>query len=105
MGAAIAIGDDSDFGFGARVEYDLDVVLPNLGIAGGLNFFFPGDPYDSWWELDTAALYRFKVNEMFTPYAGGGLTFASWGNAPGDEDPFIAGSGTGAARDSSFSLS
>ena len=104
VGVAITNGSDSDFGLGARVEYDLAAVVPNLGIAGGLNLFFPGDPYDSWWEVHTAALYRFKVDETFTPYAGGGLTFASWGKKNQDYDPFGTSSGNGTAHDSSFAL-
>ena len=78
VGAALTGGSSSGFGVGARVEYALDVLLPNLGVAGGVNVFFPSDPYDGWWEINAAALYRFEVTDWLTPYAGGGLAFASW---------------------------
>lgn len=105
VGAAITNGSDSDFGLGARVEYPLEAWLPNLGIAGGLNVFFPGDPYDSWWEINAAALYHFEVNETFTPYAGAGLGFASWKKQYTDDDFFGFSSIRRSARDSSFGLS
>jgi len=105
LGAAITNGSDSDFGLGARVEYPLDLLLPNLGIAGGLNVFFPGDPYDSWWEVNAAALYHFEVNETFTPYTGAGLGYAIWKKQYPTTDFFGLNSPRGSAHDSSFSLS
>ena len=102
VGAAITNGSDSDLGLGARVEYSLEALLPNLGIAGGLNFFFPRDPYDSWWEVNAAALYHFYVNETFTPYAGAGFALASWEEQlPVDAD---SGAPPASAHDSSFAL-
>lgn len=105
VGAAITNGSDSDFGLGARIEHPLDLVVPNLGIAGGLNVFFPSDPYESWWEVNAAALYHFELSEMFTPYAGAGIGYASWKKQYPQVDAFGFSTPRGSAHDSSFSLS
>jgi opacity protein-like surface antigen len=78
-GAAITFGDDSGIGISARGEYPLESSLvSNVSIAGSLNLSFPSDPIQSWWQVSADALYNFGVNEMFRPYAGAGLKFASW---------------------------
>lgn len=77
VGAALTNGGDSDFGVGARIEYPLDALMPNLSITGSFNYFFPSSD-DTWWEFNANALYSFPVNEMFTPYVGAGINYASW---------------------------
>ncbi len=104
VGAALTYGSDSDFGVGARVEYPLEEWVPNLGIAGGLNVFFPRDPYTGWWEVNAAALYHFDVSDTFIPYAGAGLAFASWKRRDTRSDFFGVITTRDNSSDSSFLL-
>lgn len=103
-GAALSHGSRSDFGVGARVEYPLETLLPNLAVAGGLNIFFPRNPYDGWWEVNAAALYHFELYKSYTPYAGAGFAFASWKRQEKRFDDFGLRIGSSAERDSSIAV-
>ena len=81
-GPQISLGDDSDFGIGARAEFDLKG--PPLTIIGSFDYYFPGGSVD-YWEFNGNLIYNFDIPSAptVTPYAGGGLNIAhvSWGGS------------------------
>lgn len=71
-GPELNLGFDTDFGIGARVEYDFP--NPPLTIIGSFDYYFPDAPYD-YWEINGNLVYNFNVPEArsITPYVGAGL--------------------------------
>jgi len=73
--------EDADFGVGLRYENDLNKLIssmsPNVHFIIGADYFFPGDPVDSYAELNLNLSYQFgDMRRAIGPYFGGGLNLA-----------------------------
>lgn len=79
FGLQVNFADDADIGVGARLRHSLAGVIPNAPLSGiaSIDFYFPGDPINSYIELNYNVVYNFTINSpRIRPYAGGGLNFA-----------------------------
>lgn len=74
-GPEISLGTDTDFGIGARAEFDL--AGPPLTVIGSFDYYFPDGSVD-YWEINANLIYNFDIPSAptVTPYAGGGLVIA-----------------------------
>jgi hypothetical protein len=75
-GPELNLATDTDFGLGARVEFDFN--NSPLTVIGSFDYYFP-DGYD-YWEINGNLIYNFDIASApsVTPYAGGGLNIAHW---------------------------
>lgn len=70
-----AVGTESDFGIGGRINFNLANLFRSRGFVGigEFNYFFPGDDVN-YWELNGSVGYMIpNVRGNVKPYAGGGL--------------------------------
>lgn len=78
-GPELSLGTDTDFGIGARLEFDL--AGPPLTVIGSFDYYFPDGSVD-YWEINGNLIYNFDLASAptVTPYAGAGLVIshASW---------------------------
>ncbi len=73
-----SIGEDSDFGIGARVRFDLSPTFRSPGFSGiaSFDYFFPGNNIN-YWELNANLGWAIPgVRGNVQPYVGGGLNYA-----------------------------
>lgn len=78
-------GSDSDFGVGARGEFDLhgalgsgSSIFSHAFIAATFDYFFPdcGGADCSWWEINPSLAVPLTVKSKLEPYVGAGLNIA-----------------------------
>jgi opacity protein-like surface antigen len=84
----LSVGDDSDLGVGARINFDLSSSFGSPGFNGIVSFdyFFPGNDVN-YWELNGNLTWLIpSVRGNVRPYIGGGLNYAhaSIDNCAGD---------------------
>jgi hypothetical protein len=74
-GPELSLATDTDFGLGARVEFDFN--NSPLTVVGSFDYYFPDGPVD-YWEINGNLIYNFDIPSApsVTPYAGGGLNIA-----------------------------
>ena len=74
-GPELSLATDTDFGLGARVEFDFN--NSPLTVIGSFDYYFPDGPVD-YWEINGNLIYNFDLSSApsVTPYAGGGLNIA-----------------------------
>ena len=73
----VSLGEDSDFGIGARVNVDLSSTFGSPGFNGiaSFDYFFPGDNIN-YWELNANLTWMVPgVRGKVRPYVGGGLNY------------------------------
>lgn len=81
------IGDDIDFGVGARLTANLGN-RQGLGFTAAFDYFFPD--FVDYFEVNGNVTYTFPIsNTSFAPYAGGGITLghasAEWADVSDNE--------------------
>ncbi len=76
-GPELNLATDTDFGLGARVEFDFN--NSPLTVIGSFDYYFPDGSVD-YWEINGNLIYNFDIASAptVTPYAGGGLNIAHW---------------------------
>jgi hypothetical protein len=76
-GPELSLATDTDFGLGARVEFDFN--NSPLTVIGSFDYYFPDGSVD-YWEINGNLIYNFDISSAptVTPYAGGGLNIAHW---------------------------
>ena len=84
----VSVGDDADFGIGARVNFDMSSSFgsPGFFIVGSFDYFFPGNNIN-YWELNGNLGWLIPgVRGNVRPYVGAGLNYAhiSIDNCTGD---------------------
>jgi hypothetical protein len=84
----LAVGDDTDLGIGARVNFDLSSTFGTTGFfgVGEFIYFFPGGNVN-YWEINGNLGYLIpNVHGNVKPYVGGGLNLghASLDNCSGN---------------------
>jgi hypothetical protein len=72
-------GDDSDFGVGGRIVFDISQLLQGCEVIGSFDYFFPdidleGIDY-TYLEVNANIIYNVPVQNL-SPYIGGGLNVA-----------------------------
>ena len=74
-GPELSLATDTDFGLGARVEFDFN--RSPLTVIASFDYYFPDGPVD-YWEINGNLIYSFDLSSApsVTPYAGGGLNIA-----------------------------
>lgn len=78
FGGQLNVADDTDFGLGPRVAFDLEELGPRFQIIGTWDIYFPDEEGLDYWELNGNLVYRFDLSETdaVVPYGGGGLNIA-----------------------------
>lgn len=78
FGGQLNFADDTDFGLGPRVAFDLEELGPRFQIIGTWDIYFPDEEGLDFWELNGNVVYRFELEETdaVEPYGGGGLNIA-----------------------------
>jgi outer membrane protein with beta-barrel domain len=80
FGFQVNYGNDSHFGVGVRVRHGLQSLFPAAPLSGigSVDIYFP-DHGVTWLDLNYNVVYNFRPasTPKLTPYAGGGLNFAS----------------------------
>jgi opacity protein-like surface antigen len=84
----VSLGEDSDFGIGGRVNFDMSSSFgsPGFFIVPSFDYFFPGGSVN-YWELNGNLGWLIPgVRGNVRPYIGGGLNYAhvSFDNCTGD---------------------
>ena len=84
----VSLGEDSDFGIGGRVNFDMSSTFrsPGFFIVGEFDYFFPGNNVN-YWELNGNLGWLIPgVRGNVRPYVGGGLNYAhvSFDNCTGN---------------------
>jgi outer membrane immunogenic protein len=84
----VSLGEDSDFGIGGRVNFDMSSSFgsPGFFIVPSFDYFFPGNDVN-YWELNGNLGWLIPgVRGNVRPYIGGGLNYAhvSFDNCTGD---------------------
>lgn len=81
FGAQVSLGDEVDFGIGARAYMPLDDYLENLSGYASFEIFFPGEN-QSFWMLNANGIYPIPMGDSSSgsiePYAGAGIGVAHW---------------------------
>ncbi len=78
FGGQLNFADDTDFGLGPRVAFDLEELGPRFQIIGTWDIYFPDNDLVDFWELNGNLVYRFELPDTdgVEPYGGGGLNVA-----------------------------
>jgi opacity protein-like surface antigen len=78
FGGQLNFADETDFGLGPRVAFDLEELGPRFQIIGTWDIYFPENDAVDFWELNGNIVYRFDLPETegVDPYGGGGLNVA-----------------------------
>lgn len=81
LGIQASYAEDADFGIGVRYENDLNKVIsgmsPKLHFILAFDYFFPGDPVDTYYEGNVNLTYQLgDMRRSIGPYLGGGLNIA-----------------------------
>jgi hypothetical protein len=84
----LSLGEDSDFGIGARARFDMSSTFrsPGFFIVGSFDYFFPGNNFN-YWELNGNLGWQIPgVRGNVQPYIHGGLNYghASVDNCTGN---------------------
>lgn len=78
FGGQLNFADDTDFGLGPRLAFDLEELGPRFQIIGTWDIYFPDNDALDYWELNGNVVYRFRLpeTEEVVPYGGAGLNVA-----------------------------
>lgn len=78
FGGQLNVADDTDFGLGPRVAFDLEELGPRFQVLTTWDIYFPSEDALDFWELNGNLVYRFELpeTENVVPYGGAGLNIA-----------------------------